>query len=122
MESGLSPPTTILVHGSPSSGKSTVITSLLKHYTKHKVTPKGPITIRTSKYNRVTFVESGQDIGSQQDLFKVADLVLLVIDGSVGFEMETFEALSMMKQIGFSSCMGVVTHMDFFKENKQMRA
>ena len=51
----------------------------------------------------------------------MADLVLLVIDGSVGFEMETFECISMMKQIGFKNCMGVVTHMDFFKENKAMR-
>jgi ribosome biogenesis protein BMS1 len=52
----------------------------------------------------------------------VADLVLLIMDGSIGFEMETFECISMMKQIGFRNCMGVVTHMDFFKENKSMRA
>ena len=48
-------------------------------------------------------------------------MILLLIDGSIGFEMETFEMISMMKQIGFRNCMGVVTHMDFFKDNKQMR-
>lgn len=52
------------------------------------------------------------------DLIKGADMILLMIDGSIGFEMETFEMISMMKQIGFRNCMGVVTHMDFFKENK----
>ena len=52
------------------------------------------------------------------DLAKIADLVLLVIDASLGFEMETFEFISILKQSGFPNCMGIMTHMDFFKENK----
>lgn len=31
------------------------------------------------------------------DLAKIADLVLLVIDASLGFEMETFEFISILK-------------------------
>ncbi len=31
------------------------------------------------------------------DMSKIADLALLVIDGSIGFEMETFEFLSLLR-------------------------
>jgi ribosome biogenesis protein BMS1 len=55
------------------------------------------------------------------DLAKVADICILIIDASLGFEMETFEFLSLMKSHGFPNVMGVLTHLDFFKDNKQMR-
>lgn len=55
------------------------------------------------------------------DYAKIADLALLLIDGSLGFEMETFEFLSILKSHGFPNVMGVLTHLDFFKENKQLR-
>jgi ribosome biogenesis protein BMS1 len=55
------------------------------------------------------------------DLAKIADIVLLVIDASLGFEMETFEFLSLMKSHGFPHVIGVLTHLDFFKENKQLK-
>jgi ribosome biogenesis protein BMS1 len=34
-------------------------------------------------------------------LAKIADLVLMLIDASIGFEMETFEFLSILKAHGF---------------------
>ena len=34
------------------------------------------------------------------DLSKIADLVLFAIDGSIGFELETFEFISLLKQAG----------------------
>jgi ribosome biogenesis protein BMS1 len=45
----------------------------------------------------------------------------LVIDASIGFEMETFEFLSILKNHGMSACMGVLTHLDYFKDNKELR-
>lgn len=33
------------------------------------------------------------------DYAKIADLALLLVDGSLGFEMETFEFLSILKVI-----------------------
>ncbi len=57
----------------------------------------GPITLRSSKSQRVTFIECPNDINSMIDLAKVADLALLLVDASIGFEMETFEFLSIMK-------------------------
>eukprot|EP01027_Heterolobosea_sp_BB2_P016217 GEZU01023108.1.p1 GENE.GEZU01023108.1~~GEZU01023108.1.p1 ORF type:complete len:1007 (+),score=359.54 GEZU01023108.1:341-3361(+) len=55
------------------------------------------------------------------DIAKVADLVLLVVDASYGFEMETFEFLNILQVHGFPKVMGVLTHLDKFKDNKQLK-
>jgi ribosome biogenesis protein BMS1 len=55
------------------------------------------------------------------DIAKVADLVLLLIDASFGFEMETFEFLNVLQSHGFPKIMGVLTHLDKFKDNKKLR-
>lgn len=55
------------------------------------------------------------------DIGKVADLVLLLIDASFGFEMETFEFLNILQTHGFPKVMGVLTHLDKFKDNKRLR-
>lgn len=55
------------------------------------------------------------------DLAKVADIVLLTIDASLSFEMETFQFLSLLKCHGFPHVMGVLTHLDYFKDNKQLK-
>ena len=55
------------------------------------------------------------------DLAKVADLVLLLVDASFGFEMETFEFLNVLQVHGFPKVIGVLTHLDRFRENKKLR-
>lgn len=60
-------------------------------------------------------------MSSMIDLSKVADFALLLIDASIGLEMETFEFLSLLKCHGFPTVMGVLTHLDFFKDSKQLR-
>jgi len=45
----------------------------------------------------VTFVECPSDLNGMIDAAKYADLVLLLIDGSFGFEMETFEFLNLLQ-------------------------
>lgn len=82
---------------------------------------QGNVTFRTSKSNRVTLVESPVDILSIVDLCKVADLALFLIDINVGFEMELFEAVSILKTHGFPNVMGVLTHLDTCKDNKTLR-
>src|SRR5690606_34485932 len=95
--------------------------SLVKHYTKHKLSEvKGPITVRAGK-GRITFFECPNDINAQIDLGKVADIVLLLIDASYGFEMETFEFLNILQTHGFPKVMGILTHLDGFKNNKQAK-
>lgn len=55
------------------------------------------------------------------DVAKVADLVLLLIDASFGMEMETFEFLNICQVHGFPRIMGVLTHLDYFKNNKKLK-
>jgi len=60
-------------------------------------------------------------MNSMIDVAKVADLVLLLIDASFGMEMETFEFLNICQVHGFPRIMGVLTHLDYFKNNKQLK-
>eukprot|EP00826_Nyctotherus_ovalis_P061348 TRINITY_DN8722_c0_g2_i5.p1 TRINITY_DN8722_c0_g2~~TRINITY_DN8722_c0_g2_i5.p1 ORF type:complete len:872 (+),score=316.28 TRINITY_DN8722_c0_g2_i5:111-2726(+) len=116
------PPIVVVVQGSRQSGKSTLIRSLVKHYTNYRLGEiKGSVTVRTSRKQRVTFFECPSNVGAMIDLGKIADLALVLIDASVGFEMETFEFLTIMQTHGFPSVMGVLTHLDHYKESKQLK-
>uniref|UniRef100_A0A3Q4IA13 BMS1 ribosome biogenesis factor n=2 Tax=Neolamprologus brichardi TaxID=32507 RepID=A0A3Q4IA13_NEOBR len=116
------PPIVIVVVGPPKVGKSTLIRCLIKNFTRQKLTDIcGPVTIVSGKKRRLTFMECNNDINSMIDLAKVADLVLMLIDASFGFEMETFEFLNICQVHGFPRIMGVLTHLDAFKNNKTLR-
>ncbi|XP_056627798.1 ribosome biogenesis protein BMS1 homolog [Triplophysa dalaica] len=116
------PPIVVVVMGPPKVGKSTLIRCLIKTYTRHKLSDIcGPVTIVSGKKRRVTFIECNNDINTMIDLAKVADLVLMLIDASFGFEMETFEFLNICQVHGFPRIMGVLTHLDSFKNNKTLR-
>ena len=57
------PPLIIMVQGGHSSGKTTLIKSLVKYYTNQNITSfKGSITVRNSKNQRLTFIECPNDI------------------------------------------------------------
>ena len=47
--------------------------------------------------------------------------VLLLVDASFGFEMETFEFLNILQAHGFPKVMGVLTHLDTFKNQKALK-
>lgn len=114
------PPKLVLIQGPPKSGKTTLLKSLIKNYTNQTIKdPKGAITVKTSKKQRVTFYECPNDISSLVDLGKIPDIVLTLIDASIGFEMQTFEFLSVLQIHGFPRCMGIVTHLDYYKDNKK---
>ncbi|XP_040462411.1 ribosome biogenesis protein BMS1 homolog [Falco naumanni] len=116
------PPVVVVVVGPPKVGKSTLIKCLIKNFTRQKLVEiRGPVTIVSGKKRRLTIIECGCDINTMIDLAKVADLVLMLIDASFGFEMETFEFLNICQVHGFPKIMGVLTHLDTFKNNKQLR-
>uniref|UniRef100_A0A8C9U349 BMS1 ribosome biogenesis factor n=1 Tax=Scleropages formosus TaxID=113540 RepID=A0A8C9U349_SCLFO len=116
------PPVVVVVVGPPRVGKSTIIRCLIKNFTRQKLGDIcGPVTIVSGKKRRLTFIECGNDINTMIDLAKVADLVLMLIDASFGFEMETFEFLNILQVHGFPRIMGVLTHLDSFKNNKTLR-
>ncbi|KAF5728790.1 ribosome biogenesis protein bms1-like isoform X1 [Tripterygium wilfordii] len=119
---GEPPPYVVVVQGPPKVGKSLLIKCLVKHYTKQNLPEvRGPITIVSGKQRRVQFVECPNDINGMIDAAKFADLALLLIDGSYGFEMETFEFLNILQMHGFPKVMGVLTHLDKFKDPKKLR-
>lgn len=82
------PPVIVAVVGPPGVGKSTLLKSLVRRYTKQTLNEiKGPVTVVSGKKQRLTFIECNNDLNSMIDIGKIADLVLLMIDGSFGFEM-----------------------------------
>lgn len=110
------PPVVIAVVGPPKVGKSTLIRSLVKHYTKHGLNHvNGPVTMVSGKKRRITLIECNNDIHCMMDIAKVVDLVLLLVDASFGFEMEMFEFLNVCQSHGFPKIMGVLTHLDEVK-------
>ncbi|OLL24146.1 Ribosome biogenesis protein bms1 [Neolecta irregularis DAH-3] len=105
------------------TGKTTLIRSLVKRLSKHTLTTiTGPITVVSGKHRRLTFVECTNDMNTMIDVAKVADLVLLLIDGNYGFEMETMEFLNISAAHGMPKIMGVLTHLDLFKKPASLRA
>ncbi|KAK5648319.1 hypothetical protein RI129_003211 [Pyrocoelia pectoralis] len=116
------PPLLVAIVGPPKVGKSTLISSLIKLFTKTTLTDvKGPVTIVMGKKRRVTLMECNNDISSMIDLAKVVDLVLLLCDASFGFEMEVFEFLNICQVHGMPRIMGVLTHLDLIKNTKALK-
>lgn len=118
------PPIIVAVVGPPGVGKSTLIKSLIKRYTKHNLSsPSGPLTVVTSKRRRLTFIECPSDsLASMIDVSKIADVVLLMIDGNFGFEMETMEFLNVLASSGMpGNVFGILTHLDLFRKPSTLK-
>jgi ribosome biogenesis protein BMS1 len=118
---GDGPPLVVAIVGPPKVGKTTLLKSLVKHFTKRKISEvNGPVTVRGGK-SRFTFIECSNDLNSYCDTAKMCDVALLCIDASVGFEMETFEFINVLQSHGFTRVMGILTHLDTFKETKKVK-
>ncbi|KAF1850736.1 DUF663-domain-containing protein [Cucurbitaria berberidis CBS 394.84] len=118
------PPIIVGVVGPPGVGKTTLIKSLIRRYTKQTLsTPTGPLTVVTSKRRRLTFMECPADsLASMIDIAKVVDIVLLMIDGNYGFEMETMEFLNVLSASGMpGNVFGILTHLDLFRKQETLK-
>jgi len=116
------PPIVVAIVGPPKVGKTILLQSLVKNYTKQTINNvKGPVTLVSGKQQRITLIECTNDVNAMIDVAKVADLVLLMVDASFGFEMEIFEFLNICQVHGFPRIMGVLTHLDTFKNNKALK-
>ncbi|KAJ5083991.1 ribosome biogenesis protein [Penicillium alfredii] len=118
------PPVVVAVVGPSGVGKTTLIKSLIRRYTKQTLSsPQGPLTVVTSKRKRLTFLECPSDsLAAMIDVAKIADIVLLMIDGNYGFEMETMEFLNALSTSGMpGNVFGILTHLDLFKKQSTLR-
>lgn len=74
--------------GPPGVGKTTLLRSLVRRYSKETIQdPVGPVTVVTSKKQRLTFIECPNNLEAMIDLSKIAEVILLMIDGNYGFGM-----------------------------------
>ena len=79
VEAVVAPPFIVAVVGPAGVGKTTIIKSLVKHWTKQNIAEAmGPVTVVTGKKRRLSLIECPNDLNAMCDLAKVADLVLLV--------------------------------------------
>ncbi|XP_034238787.1 ribosome biogenesis protein BMS1 homolog isoform X2 [Thrips palmi] len=116
------PPVMIAVVGPPKVGKTTLIHAIIRNFTRQPLSEiKGPVTIVSGKKRRLTIMECNNDINCMIDLAKVADIVLLMIDASFGFEMEIFEFLNICQVHGMPRIMGVLTHLDMIKKADKLK-
>ncbi|MCL7048031.1 hypothetical protein MKW94_002807 [Papaver nudicaule] len=119
------PPYIVVVQGPPNVGKSLLIKSPIKHFTRTEEEHmnhdfRGPINILTGdKRRRLQFVECPDDMDAMIDAAKYADAVLLLVDASFGFEAETFEFLNLLRVHGLTKVTGVLTHLDKFKDDEK---
>ncbi|VDM57415.1 unnamed protein product [Angiostrongylus costaricensis] len=110
------PPIIVAIVGPNKVGKTTLLRGLVKYYLKSGFEElKGPVTVVTGKKRRVQFIEVKNDINHMIDIAKVADLVLLMVDASYGFEMETFEFLNICQVHGMPRVLGILNHLDCLK-------
>lgn len=115
-------PPVVAIFGPKGSGKTVFLDSLVKWYTKQNVREiRGTVTLMVSKTKRLTLLECPSTLSAMVDTAKIADLLIFLVDASVGFEIETFEMLSLLKTHGFPKVLCVVTKLDSHAEERKQR-
>ncbi|XP_026445873.1 ribosome biogenesis protein BMS1 homolog [Papaver somniferum] len=108
-------PYIVVVQGPRKVGKSLLIESIVKSTQRPFPYPQGTfptVLVPNESGIRLQFVECPDDINGMIDAAKYADVAILMVDASYGFEQETFEFRNLLQVHGFPKVIGVLTHLD----------
>ncbi|KAI3864977.1 hypothetical protein MKX03_026283 [Papaver bracteatum] len=105
-------PYIVVVQGPRHVGKSLLIESLVKSPFPYLQGTFPTVRVSNESGIRLQFVECPDDINGMIDAAKYADVVILMVDASYGFEQETFEFRNLLQVHGFPKVTGVLTHLD----------
>lgn len=115
-------PKIISIIGPKKSGKTTLIESIGYYFNKNfNQNQKGPFLIHNENKEDFILIESPLDILSISNLTKVSDIIILVIDGFFGLELETFETISFINSNGTPHVFCVLTHLDLYTNWKNLK-
>jgi len=113
---------TISIIGPKQTGKTTLMRSIITHYTKRKqLSVTNMISILNSDGERLFFVENIADTFSFVHSLNFSELVILLIDGFFGVELETFETITLVKNSNLKRYIFILTHLDLFKTWKSLK-
>mmetsp|Transcript_4395 Transcript_4395/g.8506 ORF Transcript_4395/g.8506 Transcript_4395/m.8506 type:complete len:283 (+) Transcript_4395:409-1257(+) len=103
-------------------GKTTMIRSLLSYFGFHKeFENKGPLTVSNNEENRLIFIEGVHIPFSLVSLIKISNIIVIMIDGFFGLELDTFELINLARMEGVKKIFFVISHLDLFKKWKTLK-
>jgi|Transcript_85722 hypothetical protein len=112
----------ISIIGPRQAGKTTLLKSIVEHLTKIKSWNKSmTVSIFDPRGSMTVYFENISDILSIINCIKVSDLIISIIDGFFGLELETFETVAIIRKSNFKRYVFIVTHLDLFKTWKALK-
>ena len=108
--------------GPRQGGKTTLIKSIVEHFTNIDKWPNSNLTsISSSNEEIVILAENISDSFSALNFLKFSDIIVSVVNGFFGLELETFETTTIIKNSNLNRFIFVLTHLDLFKTWKSLK-
>ena len=108
--------------GPRQGGKTTLIKSIVEHFTNIDKWPNSDLTsISSSNEEIVILAENISDSFSALNFLKFSDIIVSVVNGFFGLELETFETTTIIKNSNLNRFIFVLTHLDLFKTWKSLK-
>jgi len=114
--------TVISIVGPRKSGKTTFINSLTNSIqSEQRLLLKQHTSLITKNGKNFLFIESTSDTLDLLNLSKISDIVVFMIDGYFGLELETFEFMNFIRNNKKKRIFFIITHLDLFKNWKNLK-
>ncbi|AFP65235.1 BMS1-like protein (nucleomorph) [Chroomonas mesostigmatica CCMP1168] len=115
-------PLIISIIGPKKVGKTTLNKSIASYFLcEYNEFVYGPLIVVVEKDVSYLFIEASSDILSISNLTKASDIIILVMDGYFGLELEIFEYISLFDTHGVSRVLAALTHIDLFSNWRSLK-